>query len=593
MQKINNKAYMKILYTIAFTMLIAVIVFLFGEKNIGITSTTASSKNSVWVEQKLASMTLREKIAQMMISNSLGYTLDKNSKEYRKLKSLVQDSKIGGFIFFQGRSVEEAELINDLQSMSETPLLMSADFERGTKMRLEDGSLFPSNMSLGATRDPQLAYEMGFQIAQECRAIGIHQNYAPVVDINNNPLNPIINVRSFGEDPDLVSQMGDMMINGLQDGNVIATAKHFPGHGDTDIDSHSDLPIIKYGKDRLDRVELIPFKNAIDSKVRSVMIAHLSFPQIDPEPNVPASLSSPIITGLLKEQLGFDGLVVTDALNMAGVTKHFSTDDVAVRCVKAGVDLILMPQGEEESISAIENAVKSGVISEERINESAAKILKAKEWLKLNESKIVDVNRVPAFVNNLKAVTISQKIADASITLVKNENAVPLNKMKAPGKYMLLSINNGNEKANSDLFISEFKNRAVTQFTDGIIYDVNGDIPAGTNSEILQAATNYDIVVIPIYAKVKIKTGTVGLPQSQLNIINSLVSAGKKVIVLSFGNPYLIQGFDGVSSYICAYSDSESSIKAGIGCLFGEQRFKGKLPVSISDKYKFGAGLLQ
>ncbi|CAN5488356.1 hypothetical protein BH10BAC5_BH10BAC5_26520 [soil metagenome] len=582
---------MKLIVPIIAIALSGLFILLNGETNLNLAHSKPDKvRNSQWVEQKLASMTLREKIAQMIISNSFGYALDKNSKDYKKLRSLVTNSKIGGFIFFQGRSIEEAELINDLQSMSETPLLMSADFERGTKMRLDDGSLFPSNMSLGATRDPKLSYEMGFQIARECRAIGIHQNYAPVMDINNNPLNPIINVRSYGEDPELVSQMGDMFINGLQDGNVIATAKHFPGHGDTDIDSHSDLPIIKYGKDRLDRTELIPFKNAIDSKVRSVMIAHLSFPQIDPEPFAPASLSYPIISGILKQQLGFEGLVVTDALNMAGVTKHFSTTEVAIRCALAGVDLILMPQGEEETISAIENGVKNGTIPESRINESAAKILSAKEWLKLNENKKVNVSNISQIVNNSFALDISQRIADASITLVKNENAVPLK--KGSGKYMLLSVNNGNEKANSDLFISEMRSRNVNDFPDAAVYDLSGEISSGTISEIVQASADFQNIVIPIYAKVKIKTGTVGLPASQLELINSLISSGKKVIVISFGNPYLIQGFEQVSSYICAYSDSESSIRAGVSCLLGEKRFKGKLPVSISDKYKYGDGIV-
>ena len=582
---------MRILYTIAGALFIAVVIFLTGEKEIKTTSSTASAKYSKQVEDKLAAMTLREKIAQMVVSNSFGTALDKNSKDYKRIRSLIKDSKIGGFIFFQGNAKDEADLINDMQSMSDTPLLMSADFERGTRMRLDDGSLFPSNMSLGATRDPQLAYDMGFQIARECRAIGIHQNYSPVVDINNNPLNPIINVRSFGEDPDLVSQMGDMMINGLQDGNVIATAKHFPGHGDTDIDSHSDLPVIKYGKDRLDKTELIPFKNAIQSKVRSVMIAHLSFPQIDPEPYVPASLSPPIITGILKDQLGFEGLVVTDALNMAGVTKHFSTSDVAVRCAMAGVDLILMPQGEEETISAIESAVMNGTIPESKINESTGKILKAKEWLKLNENRYVDANKIFDVVNNSNALMISKKIADKSITLVKNESALPF-KNGNNGKYLLLSLNNGNEKANSDLFISEFRSRTATDVADVKIFDMTGDISNSSLNDIIQASSAYDNIVIPIYAKVKIKTGTVGLPASQLDIINTLIANGKKVTVISFGNPYLIQGFESVSSYICAYSDSESSIKAGVSCLFGEQRFKGKLPVSISDTYKYGAGIL-
>ncbi|HRI86208.1 MAG TPA: glycoside hydrolase family 3 N-terminal domain-containing protein, partial [Ignavibacteria bacterium] len=233
-----------------------------------------------WTESKLASLSLREKIAQMIISYSDGYLPSESSAEFRRMSDLITSEKIGGFIFFKGNSVEEAKLINKLQSLTETPLLMSADFERGTKMRLDDGSLFPSNMALGAANNPDLAYEMGMQIAKECRAIGIHQNYAPVLDINNNPDNPIINVRSYGEDPNIVSRLGLSFIRGMQEAGVIATAKHFPGHGDTDIDSHSDLPVLNFTRSRLDNLEFIPFKNAVDSGVMSVMIAHLSLPTV-------------------------------------------------------------------------------------------------------------------------------------------------------------------------------------------------------------------------------------------------------------------------------------------------------------------------
>ena len=544
-------------------------------------------KSTEWTEQKLSSMTLREKIAQMIISNSDGYALDESSAEFQRIQNLIVNEKIGGLIFFKGNSVQEAGLINKFQSMSETPLLISADFERGTKMRLDDGSLFPSNMALGATRNPQLAYQMGLQIAKECKAIGVGQNYAPVTDVNNNSQNPIINVRSYGEDPELVSSMADKLIKGLQDGNVIATAKHFPGHGDTDIDSHSDLPVLNFSKERLDNLELIPFKSAIKSDVMSVMIAHLSLPALDNEVNVPASLSKNIIDGLLINELNFKGLVVTDALNMAGVVKHFPAEEVAIRCVNAGVDLILMPQGETVSISAIEQAVNSGSISEERINTSVRKILNAKNWLKLNENKLTDVSKVSSIVNSDDAKRISRQIADESLTLVKNNNSlVPFNNA-ASQSCLIISLNNGNEKANSDYFLRRFNE--INKFSSTSYYDLTGDIV--NPDEILLDADNYDVIIIPIYAKVKIKTGTVGLPDSQISLISSLASKGKKIVVVSFGNPYLIQGFPEIDSYICAYADAESSIDAGIDSFYGTIKFKGKLPVTISSKFKFGDGI--
>ena len=544
-------------------------------------------KTTEWTEQKLSSMTLREKIAQMIISNSDGYVLDESSAEFQRIQNLIVNEKIGGLIFFKGNSGQEAGLINKFQSMSETPLLISADFERGTRMRLDDGSLFPSNMALGATRNPELAYRMGLQIAKECKAIGVGQNYAPVTDVNNNSLNPIINVRSYGEDPELVSSMADMLIKGLQDGNIIATAKHFPGHGDTDIDSHSDLPVLNFSKERLDNLELIPFKSAIKSNVMSVMIAHLSLPALDNEVNVPASLSKNIIDGLLINELNFKGLVVTDALNMAGVVKHFSAEEVALRCVNAGVDLILMPQGESVSISAIEQAVNSGSISEERINTSVRKILNAKNWLKLNENKLTDVSKVSSIVNSDEANRISRQIADESLTLVKNNNSTVPFSNAASQSCLIISLNNGNEKANSDYFLRRFNEK--NRFNSTSYYDLTGDIV--NSDEILLDADNYDVIIIPIYAKVKIKTGTVGLPDSQISLISSLASKGKKVVVISFGNPYLIQGFPDIDSYICAYADAESSIDAGIDSFYGTIKFKGKLPVTISSQFKFGDGI--
>jgi beta-N-acetylhexosaminidase len=545
-----------------------------------------------WVQDKLNSMTLREKIAQMVISYSDGFSIGENSNEYQRVKNLITNQKIGGIIFFKGNSLQEAELINKFQLLSETPLLISQDFERGTGMRLEDGSIFPNNMGLAATRNIDLAFKMGLAIAKECKAMGIHQNYAPVMDVNNNPDNPIINVRSFGEDPMLVSSVGVAVIKGLQEGGIIATAKHFPGHGDTDIDTHSDLPVIKFGKERLEKVELLPFSNAINAGVKSIMTAHIYFPAYDNTPNIPASLSKNIVTGLLTEELGFRGLKITDALNMAGITKHFSAKEVALMCVNAGIDLILMPQGEEITIDAIETAVKNGDITEDRIAESTRKILGAKLWLGLDKEKLVDVNSVSNIVNSEESKALSQSIADESITLVKNENGnLPFGRrmIKRKETCLIVSLNSGNEKANSDYFINAFSERGNKYFSGITSYDIQGEVKNA--EEIIKDSKDFVYVIVPVYAKVKMKTGTVGLPKSQLNLINRLIENGKSVCVISFGNPYLLKGFTGVESYICAYGDGETTINAAVKTLFGDIPFKGKLPVAISEDYKFGTGL--
>lgn len=550
-----------------------------------ITSGNTGYKTSDWVEETLKSMTLREKIAQMIVSYSDGYEISENSSEFLRLRNLIETEKIGGIIFFKGNSLQQAELTNKLQSLSDVPLLISADYERGTGMRLNDGSLFPNNMAIGASRRFDLAYKMGLLIAEECRALGVHQNYAPVMDINNNPDNPIINVRSFGEEPELVSAMGLNMIKGLQDGGVIATAKHFPGHGDTDIDSHSDLPVLNFSMDRLRNLELIPFKTAVDSGVKSVMGAHLSFPELEKRKYVPASLSGKIIRNILIDEIGFKGLVVTDALNMAGVTKHLSAKEVALLAVEAGVDLILMPQGEKVTVDAILKAVNDNVISEERINISARKILEAKKWLKLDENKLIDLQNVKNVINSYKENELSREIADASVTLVKNnDDILPL--VENSINFTVVSINNTQETAGEEYFLELIKNNNHTLANKIIYIKAEQDI-----SDVLNDIQNDELCIIPIYSRVRIKTGTVGIPLSQIELINSLINRGNKVVVLSFGNPYLLKAFENTDGYICAYGDALSSVYAVYKGIFGKINFNGKLPVTINETFKFGYGL--
>ena len=546
------------------------------------------NKNNNLADKLLADMTLREKIGQMIISSTQGENYQESSAEYRRLKKLCRDSKVGGFIFFKGTSSGYASLSNKLQSLSETPLLISADFERGTGMRVTDGTLFPNNMAVGAANNYELAYKMGFCIANESRALGVQQNYAPVCDVNNNPDNPIINVRSFGEDPALVSKMSEAVIKGLQDGNVIATAKHFPGHGDTKIDSHNDLPVLNFSMDRLNKIELVPFKNAIQNNVKSVMIAHLSFPELENKPNVPASLSENIVQDLLINQLGFKGLVVTDALNMKGITKYFSTSEVALMCIKAGIDLILMPIDEEETINAIESAVKNGKISEERINRSVKKILAAKEWLGLFDNRYVNESEVSKKVNTQESNALAQQIADESITLVKdNRNILPLKSKN--GKTLLINLSDGNNNINAGYFSEQMK------YTNANTDEVNyfSEISSNELNGLISKADQYDVVIAAIYAKVRYGTGKISMLPSQVQLLNSLNSTGNKLIVISFGNPYLLKEFPEINNYICAYGDADVSVKAAIKAIYGDITFKGKLPVSIDENNKVGKGLVK
>lgn len=543
-------------------------------------------QKSDFVEKKLLDMTLREKIAQMVVANCVPENFSENSSDFKKWKNLCTESKVGGFIFFKGSSTDYVKLSNKLQEFSSTPLLIGADFERGTRMRVTDGALFPTNMAIGAADNKELTYKLGLEIARETRLLGIHQNYSPVCDVNNNPNNPIINVRSFGEDPQLVSRMSEAMIKGLQDGKVIATAKHFPGHGDTEIDSHNDLPQLNFTMDRMNSVELVPFKNAIEHNVMSVMIAHLAFPELESTPNIPASLSPAIVQGLLIDKMGFGGLVVTDALNMKGITKYFSTEEVAVMCVNAGIDLILMPLDEVKTINAIEQAVVSGKISEERINRSAEKILKAKEWLGLFKETRVQEADVYKSINTMEAMELAQQVADESITLVKDDNNfMPLND-KAKKNTAIIIISEGGEQDNT----SYLKTIAPDYFPSSSVFT------AGTSTELsgdLNLFKDYDNIIIAVYAKVRYGTGKISISDDNVSLIKNITGLNSNTAVISLGNPYLLKEFPAVPVYICAYGDSDYAIKAALKAVTGSVKFKGKLPVTITENYKFGSGIVK
>lgn len=546
-----------------------------------------SSPSSDLILNKMHTMTLREKIAQMVISSAIPENFNEGSPDFKKMKKLCEQNKIGGFIFFKGSSVDYVSLSNKLQSFSETPLLISADFERGTKMRVTDGVIFPNNMAIGAADNQVLSNKMGMEVARETRLLGIHQNYAPVCDVNNNPNNPIINVRSFGEDPKLVSRMSEAMIKGLQEGKVIATAKHFPGHGDTEIDSHKDLPVLSFTMDRLNSVELVPFKNAIDNNVMSVMIAHLSFPELETNMKVPASLSPNIVQGLLINKMGFNGLVVTDALNMQGITKYFSTAEVAVMCVEAGIDLILMPMNEETTVDAIEAAVLNGKISKERIDKSVEKILKTKEWLGLFENKYVSEQDIYKSINTSEANELARQIADESITLVKDDNNSLPAKDLAGKHTAIIAVSEGGDLDNT----AYLSNNLQAFFPDFKYFK------SGTNSmdadlkNNLNEMADYDYIIVAIYAKVRFGTGKISISEANTELINNLKSLNKNLVVISLGNPYLLKEFPSIPCYICAYGDSDVSINAALKAVTGKIKFKGRLPVSITETYTFGMGI--
>jgi beta-N-acetylhexosaminidase len=559
-----------------------------------------------WVEETLKRLTLEEKISQMIMPRALGYYLNAEIDEYKRLIHLVKEKKVGGFCFFQGDVYGTAATINQLQKFSDIPLLVSADFERGGPMRIRRMTPFPEAMALGASRRTDLAFKMGQIVAAEARSIGVHQNFAPVADVNNNPQNPVINTRSYGESPKLVAEIASAYASGMQSAGLIATAKHFPGHGDVDIDSHYDLPKINFNRARLDSIELYPFKKLIDKGIMSVMTAHIAVTSIDSKDVVPATLSKKISTDLLQNELEFKGLIVTDALEMKGVTKLYGVDEAAVKAVEAGADILLLPPDEDAAMAAVKKAVESGRIPIERINKSVRKILEMKKWLNINNNRLVDIENIKYVVSSPGNLKVAKEIAQSSITVLRNDEALPLNTRKKTLAVIICDnddyrteINrasnyNPNERV-GDYLISELKNR--------IPYVQAIRLSPRSNKLDFETANgqmqNYETVIISLFGKTRSGSNSVGLPQHLVDFVNGWIDADtistvRKNIVISFGNPYVLSAIKQPgknAAVICAYSDGEFSTEAVVEVLCGEIDAAGKLPVTIPESYPFEFGL--
>jgi beta-N-acetylhexosaminidase len=540
-----------------------------------------------WAKKTLDKMTLEEKIGQMVACRYSGNFVNRNSEYFQNIKTLIEEQKIGGLIIFGGVVYETAILTNSFQELAKIPLLVASDFERGVGNQIDGATLFPPLMSLGAADSEDLAYAMGKITAREGRALGIHMTYAPVVDVNVNPDNPIINTRSVGEDPELVSRIAESFIKGCQDFGLIATAKHFPGHGDTDLDSHSVLATIEGDRDRLDRVELFPFKRAIDAGVQAIMTAHLRIPALDPTPDLPATLSYPIMTDLLRREMGFRGLIVTDAMGMGGVTTLYSSEDAALRAVKAGVDMLLLPPKPKEVIQALILAVKSGEIPESRIDMSVKRILEAKARLGLHQKKLVDIALLDRKIGTKAYLDQAEKTFDSSITLVKNErDTVPLSPGFQEIAVFALSSDPGGYFAGRT-FVREMKMRVPRAF------EFYAEPTTGDNfiAEVMEKVKNTEVIVIGLFSRLSAGKGNVGLDLRHVQLIKDLASGDQRVVVVSFGSPYFLRHFTDVDVYLCAYRHADESQKAAVKALFGEIDIVGKLPVSIPGVYPIGHGL--
>lgn len=540
-----------------------------------------------WAKRTLNRMTLEEKIGQMVACRYSGNFVNRNSEYFKNLKTLIVEQKIGGLIIFGGEVYESAILTNTLQELSKIPLLVASDFERGVGNQIDGATLFPPLMALGAADSEDLAYAMGRVTAREGRAIGIHMTYAPVVDVNVNPDNPIINTRSVGEDPKWVSRIAEAFIKGCQDFGLIATAKHFPGHGDTDLDSHSVLATIEGDRERLDRVELFPFQKAVEVNVQAIMTAHLRIPALDPTPDLPATLSRPILTDLLRKEMGFKGLIVTDAMGMGGVTTLYTSEEAALMAVKAGVDMLLLPPRPKDVIQALIKAVRNGEIRESRIDMSVKRILEAKARLGLHQKKQVDITTLDRKIGTRNHLDQAEKTFDGSITLVKNESGVvPLSPGFQKMAIFALSSDPGGYFAGRT-FVREMKMRVPRAM------EFYAEPSTGEKffAEAREKATESDIVVIGLFSRLRAGKGSVGLDLRQVELIQELAAGNQQVVVVSFGSPYFLRHFSDVDAYLCAYRYADESQRSAAKALFGEIDIVGKLPVSMPGIYPIGHGL--
>jgi beta-N-acetylhexosaminidase len=566
-----------------------------------------------WANNELRRMSLDEKIGQLISVGINASFLNQESEAFRALRRQVEQNHIGGIILFKSPVYESAVLMNRMQQFARRPLLISADLEAGAGMRFDDTINFPWNMAVGATGNPDYARRQGEITAREARALGVQQIFAPVADVNNNAANPVINVRSYGEDPAEVARFVAAFIEGAQSRGVIATAKHFPGHGDTAIDSHRGLPIINYPLARLEQVELVPFRAAIKGGVGGVMTAHISLPQLDatsiaPLPRDPSTKASytdsevvvenaslpgtlsPVIGNLLRRELGFEGIIVTDALDMSGLTLYFKQDEAAVRAVLAGADMLLKPSDPDAAVRGLREAVGAGRLTEARIEESARKILAAKYDLGLTKQRLTVIEQIDTSVSGRAAVELSNEIAGRAITLVRNDaRLLPLSSLKADARIFNLAVTNGDDR----LFIANSFVNAMTRAgrrMETVVLDERS-----SDAEVRQAlekAQGADVIIASLYGRVRSgQARSVGLPDPGARALNELINRKAPVIGISFGNPYLLQNFSGLQTYIVAYGDMPSLQQAAARAVLGASDITGRLPITLPSLYARGTGI--
>lgn len=531
-----------------------------------------------WVDSVFNTLTPKERIAQLFLVRA---HTNLGQRYIDSVAQVVKNEQLGGLVVFQGGPVRHVDMFNQYQKLSKVPLLITFDGEWGLGMRLPDSTLsYPYQMTLGAVQNDQLIYQMGQEVAKDFHRIGMHFNFAPVVDINNNPKNPVIGFRSFGDNKENVTRKAKAYMDGMMNGGIISSLKHFPGHGDTDVDSHHDLPQLTFSKDRLEALEMFPFKELIKAGAPAIMVAHMNIPSLDPAPNIPSSISKPIVTGILREELGFRGLTVTDAMDMNGVKKFFPNGEADVMAIIAGHDLLEVSENSNRAIDLILKAIQEGRINQADVDARVKKVLASKLWLGLDQYQAVHPTNLYGDLNRTSAKQLIDQLAEASVTVLKSTDKIRA--FKKSEKTAIVNIGLKSPAA--------FQQIMADALSDETTYYVTDETSQDELKKIIKEVKKNKQIILAIH-----DTRSRPRPQLPVNkeVENLVKKLAKKSIVTFFTNPYAIDGFKGVhksKTILVAYQNDEFMQRAVAKAILGQYVTTGKLPVTINKYFKYAAG---
>ncbi|WP_103664423.1 glycoside hydrolase family 3 N-terminal domain-containing protein [Gracilimonas amylolytica] len=562
--------------------------FLFGQR---VSKTVADPgldvSSEAYLDSVIANTPLKQKIGQLFFIPAEGRFTNRDSRSFKQLEELVEDYHVGGIIFMRGDIYGQAVLTNKLQRMAKFPLWISQDMEFGAAMRISGTTRFTPAMGVAATGNKRNAFMMGKITALEAKTLGVHQVYAPVLDVNNNPDNPVINVRSFSADPQMVAEFGTAFMQGVQSEGLISTAKHFPGHGDTDTDSHTDLPVVNHSYERLDSLELIPFKAAIDGGINSIMSAHIAFPELNGGTYTPATLSPFVLEEILSDSLNFDGMVVTDGLEMNGISSKYSPGRAVVKALNAGADIMLISPDVFTAINEVEQAVRDGEITEERIDRSFRKLMLWKQQYGLfNKTNEVDISSLDLKINTAFHRAEADRIARESVTLLKNEkDLIPLLPSKYP-EIMVISVADDSDGNTGSSFA-----RQLRDYHPSVSFHVYDKRTSEKDKrDMLQKAKDVDLVIISSFVYLRFAQ-SIHLSDEQISFLNQVLRTNKPSILVSFGNPYVLSDLKSADAHLLGWYNSSQQISGLVPALFGASKIHARLPIDIPGLYNIGDGL--